>query len=103
MKLARATGEYQTWLRIRLSIAAFAYEFDATSIISDAEFDKLCLEVDTSIATARPDLDKWFKRNFNSATGMWIRGHPELKKIEALYTKHWRGTGVHKSSGDIQN
>lgn len=83
-------SEYQTWIRIRLSIAAFAYEFDATSIMTDAEFDKMCLEVDTSVPTTRPDLDLWFKENFNPATGMWIRDHPEIKGIEALYNEHWR-------------
>lgn len=83
-------SEYQTWLRMRLSVAAFAYEFDATSIMSDSEFDQMCLKVDTSIPTARPDLDEWFKDNFEPATGMWIRDHPELTKIEAIYMKHWR-------------
>ena len=83
-------SEYQTCIRIRLSIAAFAYEFDNVSIISDAEFDRLCLDVDVSIKTSRPDLDEWFSKSFVRSTGMWIGMHPEIEKIKSLYKMYWK-------------
>lgn len=70
--------------RIRLSVFAYAYEYEATSLISDVEYDKLSREVDLTIPTGNSKLDKWFKKNFEPDTGMWIRKHPELAKVRAL-------------------
>ena len=79
--------EYQIWLRIRLSIAAYAYEKCNDSIITDSEYDSLSLKVDTSIKTGNKKLDKFFKDNFDPSTGQWIYTHPELERIEQLYNK----------------
>ena len=81
--------EYQRWLRIRLSIAAYAYEIKADSIMDDAEFDSLSLEVDTSIKTGNKKMDKFFETEFDPSTGQWIHKHPELKRIAELYGKHY--------------
>jgi len=75
----------QVWLRIKLSVAAYAYEFADTSIMSDAEFDKLCLEVDPSIKTGNTLLDTFFAENFDPSTGQWIHKHPRLADVARLY------------------
>ena len=75
----------ETRNRIRLSITAYAYEFENETIMSDHEFDALCLKINLSKSTARPDLDEWFRKNFNPATGMWIRQHPEIPKLRGLF------------------
>lgn len=75
----------ETRNRIRLTLAAWAYEVHADSIMSDDEFDRLALSIDVRKSTARPDLDEWFRENFNPHTGMWALNHPERDRIEALY------------------
>jgi hypothetical protein len=52
--------------------------------MSDSEFDELAKSIDLSVDTRRPDLDKWFRKNFDPFTGMWIHGHPERQRIEQL-------------------
>lgn len=74
----------QTWVRIKLAKAAYAYEILNNPIMSDDEFDKLALEVDLSIDTRRPDLDEFFRKEFSSSTGMWIYKHPDLNRIKFL-------------------
>ncbi len=76
--------------RIKLSIAAYSYEFCDHSIIDDATFDKMCSEVDLSIDTGSKKLDKWFKKEFDPSTGQWIHKHPELDKIRILYEKYYK-------------
>jgi len=83
--------EYQRWLRINLSIAAYAYEVKGDSIIDDAKFDSLSLEVDTSIETGNKKMDTFFKREFDPSTGQWIHKHPELNVIASIYEKHYGG------------
>lgn len=84
--------EYQRRIRIRLSIAAYGYEIDNNSIMSDSDYDMLSRDVDCSIATGRDDLDKFFKDEFVADSGIWIHKHPELDKVKALYykVKRWR-------------
>jgi len=82
--------ERQRRIRIRLSIAAYAYEFDDQSIMSDAEFDELSNEVIPNIATGHEVMDKFFKEEFEPDTGMWIRKHPELERITDLYERYYK-------------
>jgi hypothetical protein len=62
-------------------------------IMTDAEFDTLAKQIDLSINTRRPELDKWFRENFESHTGMWIHTHPEKRRLDRLVicilTKKW--------------
>ena len=81
--------EKQVRLRIKLSVAAYAYEKCDESIMSDAEFDKQCLLVDPSIETGNKKLDNFFKKKFDPSTGQWIHKHPELDKIAELYKKYY--------------
>lgn len=79
--------------RIRLATAAYAYEYLDNPIMTDGDFDTLAKKIDLSINTNRPDLDKWFKENFSTDTGMWIRYHPEKNKLDflakAIINKKW--------------
>lgn len=86
--------------RIRLSIAAFAYEFEDDPIMSDGDFDKLSFEIRPKLATiefyhseqqrARYEiLDEFFRTTFQPHTGMWIRKHPELDRLAYTYWRHY--------------
>ena len=85
--LYNSTVDKETKNRIRLSVAAYAYEFLSTPIMSDEEFDKLAYSIDLNVKTRRPELDSWFKRNFEPHTGMWIYGHPEKTKLAVIATR----------------
>ena len=67
--------------RIRLTAAAYAYEFLNDPIMSDAEFDDLCKQIDLSVDTGNPVLDNYFREHFIPDTGQWIHDHPELDKV----------------------
>ena len=85
--------------RIRLSVFAYAYEFENESLISDGEYDTLSRLIDPKLKTGHKKLDKFFATKFEPDTGMWIREHPELDKVRALhfmwknnfdYKRYWR-------------
>lgn len=75
--------------RILLSIYAYAYEKCDDSLISDGEFDKMCLQVNPKLETDNKKLDDFFKNEFDPSTGQWIHKHPELHKIAELYRKYY--------------
>lgn len=86
--------------RIKLSIAAYAYEFDNNSIMSDAEFDALSEKINTNIETASDitdpkqkarykDLDSFFSIEYSNYTGQWIHNHPELDLVEKTYRRFY--------------
>lgn len=77
--------------RIRLSIAAYAYEVKSRSIMSDRDWDALALSIDTSIRTGNRVLDGFFRTKFSPYTGMWIHEHPDLLTIERLYEAYFVG------------
>jgi hypothetical protein len=81
--------EKQIRLRIKLSIAAYAYEFNNDSIMSDSDFDKECLKVDVSMDTGNKKLDEFFRNEFDPSTGQWIHKHPETHLIKELYFKYY--------------
>ena len=76
--------------RIRLSVAAYAYEFKDDPIMPDDEFDILSKSIDTSVSTGHKKLDKFFKEHFEPDTGMWIRKHPDLHGIQYIYERVWK-------------
>lgn len=80
--------DVETRKRIKLSIAAYAYEFLSTPIMTDDEFDALAYSIDLKIDTRRPDLDAWFRRNFQPHTGMWINSHPEKSKLAVIAKRY---------------
>lgn len=83
--MERTPVELERWRRIRAALCAYAYEYEADSLISDAEFDRLCAEIDVSVSTGHRELDIWFKREFDKCTGQWIHRHPHKARIKQLY------------------
>ena len=76
--------------RIKLSVAAYAYEKVNEPIMNDNEFDNLSKLINTKIRTGKRKLDKFFRDNFEPDSGIWINKHPELYKIEYIYKKYYR-------------
>lgn len=77
--------------RIRVAVAAYAYEIESNPIMSDGQFDKLALRIRPRMKTGRRRLDWFFKNKFQAHTGQWIYDHPELEGIKYLYHKHYKG------------
>lgn len=77
----------ETRNRIRVTLAAWAYEVHNDPLMPDHMFDRLAISIDVRKSTARPDLDEWFRKNFSPHTGMWVLNHPECDRIEALYQR----------------
>ena len=71
-------AERETKRRVRVAVAAYAYEVEAAPIMSDAEFDELAAAIDLTIDTTRPAMDKWFRENFEPHTGQWVLRHPDI-------------------------
>lgn len=86
----RTKIETEVWRRIRLAVWAYAYEFESMSLVSDARFDTEARKVNLSLDTPRPDLDKWWRENFDPSTGMWIHKHPELSLVKKIYERFYR-------------
>lgn len=70
--------------RIRLSVAAYAYEIAAEPIMSDAEYDALAHEVDVRVMTGHPVFDEFFVAEYQPYTGAWVRRHPDQPGLRRL-------------------
>jgi hypothetical protein len=79
--------------RIKLCVAAYAYEVENESIMPDAEFDALAKKINKDKRTGKPRLDLFFRLHFDPSTGVWIRLHPELDKIRFLYERYYKKNG----------
>lgn len=71
--------------RIVISLWAYAYEFRDQIFVGDAEFDKVCNEIDLDINTGNEEMDDWFREHFYPDTGQWIHDHPHLERLEEIY------------------
>lgn len=80
----------ETRNRIRVSVAAYAYEIENDPIMSDAEFDELAASIDTTLATSRAEEDMFFLVEFEPHTGSWIHKHPDLPGIKRLFETYYR-------------
>ncbi len=67
--------------RIFLCIAAYAYEYENVSLVSDEAFDEAAKAIDVSIDTGNPVMDEFFRNEFEPSTGMWIYKHPDIMGI----------------------
>lgn len=67
-----------------VAVAAYAYEFLNTPIMTDAQFDRMCLRIKTERSTGNRKLDKWFIQNFDPSTGMWVHKHPDKAGLERI-------------------
>jgi hypothetical protein len=95
------TVEVERRKRIKLAIAAYAYELESDSIMSDGDFDKLCLEIHPHMSTVEDHhdektikrykkLDKFWSKEFQPDTGQWIHKHPERELVKHIYHKHYK-------------
>lgn len=75
--------------RIRLAVAAYAYECRSDPVMSDAAFDQLALKIEPRVLTGKPILDLFFLTEFEPHTGAWIHEHPELAGIARLYESYY--------------
>lgn len=75
-------SERERRTRIRLCVAAYAYEVLGAPVMSDAAFDALALTSDPRVATGQ--FDDWWRRNFAPHTGQWIHTHPDLSGVARL-------------------
>lgn len=75
--------------RIRVAVAAWAYENAKPSPLSDADYDALSDKVQKHIkvATGNSRLDNFFKRHFTPHTGLWIHKHPDTDALRSIYYK----------------
>ena len=73
--------------RIRLSVAAYAYEVHDNPIISDAEFDALADKINVQVVTDNEMMDDFFREHFSPFTGQWIHKHPNKEGLEKVYVK----------------
>lgn len=82
--------------RIRLSIAAYAYEIRNKSIMSDHEFDSLAKKINVNEPTFEDYytkeyrekciiIDEFFKKEFSASTGQWIYKHPFFDEVAGKY------------------
>lgn len=91
--LWREKVERERARRIKLAVAAYAYEIDDKSLMTDHEFDKECRMINPDLDTGNPLLDKFFREKFDPSTGMWIHDHPELDRIREVYLKYYKNPG----------
>ena len=68
-----------------MAVAAYAYEVKNDPVMSDAEFDALCREIDPDMPTGNRKLDKFFMLHFEPDTGVWVHQHPEIEKLDHIY------------------
>jgi hypothetical protein len=82
--------------RIALSVAAYAYEFSDTPIMSDEEYDEISKLIDPNRETSygnrdNTDIDKYFSEYYTPYSGQWIHNHPDIEGIKYLYNTHYKG------------
>ena len=77
--------------RIKVALAAYAYEHRSTQIMTDTEFDQLCLKIDPSVDTGDKIMDKFFREEFGAHTGQWIWKYPKSKtnRLFQIFEKHY--------------
>ncbi len=75
--------------RIRLSVAAWAYENDKKPTMTDLQFDNLALAIRPDLSTGHPKLDRFFRTKFDCNTGMWVHKHPDQEGLENIYARVW--------------
>lgn len=66
----------QTRLRIKVALAAYAYEVLSQPIMSDGEYDRLARRIDPTKLTGNKVMDDFFRHHYAAHTGSWIHSHP---------------------------
>ena len=73
--------------RIKIAVAAWAYENNLRPPLSDQDYDALSLTVEAErrIATGNSRMDNFFRRHFDPNTGLWVHQHPNKDRLEQIY------------------
>lgn len=79
--------EIERHLRIMATIWAYAYEFMADSLVPDHAYDEVVRMINPKVKTGHEVLDEFFQNWFSPDSGMWIRLHPELDKVDQAYKR----------------
>lgn len=77
--------------RIRVSVAALAYEYNYRSVMSDTAYDTLAniVHKHINVATGNHRLDRFFQRHFTPHTGLWIHRHPNILGLINIYARYY--------------
>ena len=78
--------------RIKVAVAAWAYENNHRPIMSDQEYDTLSTTVHNTrnVATGNHRLDKFFQRHFTPHTALWIHKHPNIPALANIYARYYQ-------------
>lgn len=74
----------QKWLRIKVALAAYAYEILNTSVISDSQYDHYSSLINIAQSTDNKELDLWFKNNYTKESGMWIHRYLNKERLHNM-------------------
>ena len=76
--------------RIRIAVAAWAYENKHRETMTDAEYDAMSERVHSqrNVATGNHRLDRFFQREFDPDTGLWVHRHPDQAGLENIYARY---------------
>jgi len=78
--------------RIRISIAAYAYEFKGRSIMTQFDYDELSDRIHPE-ANIGDETDEFFRDQYLPYETNWIHWHPKLEQIEQLYKSLYQAGG----------
>lgn len=81
--------EIETKKRIKVALAAFAYEFLDDPIMPDGMFDELAYSIDLSVPTTNKKMDAWFVENFMPDTGQWVHKHPDKPRLAYILHQYY--------------
>lgn len=79
----------QTRLRIKVSIAAYAYEVLNESIMSDGDYDRLAKRIDPAKLTGNAVMDEFFRKHYAPHTGLWIHNHPNKLGLQNILYRYF--------------
>jgi hypothetical protein len=80
--------------RIRVAVAAYAYEIVGDPVMSDADYDELARSIRPEEATGNRQLDLFFRVYFEPDTGMWVHHHPDKPSLHRLYSTYYAEEAV---------
>lgn len=75
--------------RIQVAVGAFGYEIANKPIMPDNVWDRMAQQINPKLGTCHPLIDEFFATQFSPMTGMWIHHHPELGRIEQIFTRYY--------------
>ena len=85
MPIMPGTWNEEVRTRIRVAVAAYAYEIEGDPIMSDATYDALAQRINVMQPTGNQKLDLFFMTSFDASTGMWVRNHPDIPGLKRIY------------------